>query len=165
MSCEPIFMSLRGHPKEAAAISPSLSVSTSTRRLLRRCAPRKDILISNLSSPMSLRFYFMSLRGHPKEAAAISPSLSVSTSTQRLLRRPSAEGLLAKTRLVAPFSPCHCERSFHVIASRSPYVIARPSQGGRGNLSVPLRIYEYEEIASSLHSSQRHITFLFLAMT
>ena len=43
---------------------------------------RKDILILYLSFPMSLRFYFMSLRGHPKEAAAISPYLSVSTSTR-----------------------------------------------------------------------------------
>ena len=30
------------------------------------------------------------------------------------------------------------------------YVIARPSQGGRGNLSVPIRTYDYAEIASSL---------------
>jgi len=45
------------------------------------------------------------------------------------------------------------------------YVIARPSQGGRGNLSVPIRTYDYAEIAEpapsaseespfSLHSSQ-----------
>jgi hypothetical protein len=36
--------------------------------------------------------------------------------------------------------------------SGSPYVI--PALSGRGNLTVPLRIYEYEEIASSLRSSQ-----------
>ena len=97
MSLRFYFMSLRGHPKEAAAISPSPFVPTITRRLLRHCVPRKDILILYLSSPMSLRFYFMSLRGHPKEAAAISPSPFVPTITRRLLRRPSAEGLLAMT--------------------------------------------------------------------
>ena len=39
---------------------------------------------------------------------------------------------------IIPFLP-------HVIALLF-YVIARPSQGGRGNLSVPLRIYEYERL-------------------
>ena len=74
-------------PLADAAISPSLSVSTSTQRLLRRCAPRND-MTGGAVFPMSLRAEApMSLRGHPKEAAAISPSLSVSTSTRRLLRR------------------------------------------------------------------------------
>ena len=156
MSLRFYFMSLRGHPKEAAAISPSPFVPTGTRRLLRRCTPRNDTVkrvslrvhpsfrkeakqshrpsysfslchcppeadgfplpdwVGDRSGgngisggrffhaivrtfPMSLRFYFMSLRGHPKEAAAISPSPVVPTITRRLLRRPSAEGLLAMT--------------------------------------------------------------------
>ena len=48
---------------------------------------RKDILISYLSPPMSLRFYFMSLRVLPQKDAAISPSPFVPTITRRLLRR------------------------------------------------------------------------------
>jgi hypothetical protein len=69
-----------------------------TRRLPRHFVPRKDILILYLSPPMSLRFYFMSLRGHPKEAAAISPSPFVPTSTRRLrsLLRAQARSLLSR---------------------------------------------------------------------
>ena len=86
-----------------------------TRRLPRHFVPRKDILILYLSPPMSLLFYFMSLRGHPKEAAAISPSSvkylqargdcgACSERKRGVLLAP----LLAMTRLVAPFSLCHC---------------------------------------------------------
>jgi hypothetical protein len=45
--------------------------------------------------------------------------------------------LLAMTYLVAPFSLSPSESPVF------PYVIRRPSQGGRGNLTVPIHTYEY----------------------
>jgi len=59
--------------------------------------------------------------------------------------------LLAMTCLVAPFFLSHCESapggavfpmSLPAITFL-PHVIARPSPGGRGNLSVPIYTYEY----------------------
>ena len=109
MSLRFYFMSLRGHPKEAAAISPSPFVPTITRRLLRHCVPRKDILISYLSSPMSLRFYFMSLRVLPQKDAAISPSPFVPTITRRLLRRcaPRNDTVKRMSLRVLPLTGAH----------------------------------------------------------
>jgi len=104
-------MSLRGHPKEAAAISPSLSVPTITRRLLRRCAPRNDMTGGAL-------FLHVIARPSPMSLSAIPFLLYVIASVAKQSLRPHSylqvprdcfvAALLAKTRLVAPFSPCHC---------------------------------------------------------
>jgi len=76
----------------------------------------------------------MSLRVLIYRDAAISPRSSLPTSTRRLLRR------------CAPRNDIFNGAFFHVVAS--------PDLSGRGNLSVLLFTNKYEEIASSLRSSQ-----------
>ena len=105
-------MSLRGHPKEAAAISPSSFITTSSRDcfvttfLAMTClvAPFSPCHCDSAVFSMSLRlcrflhviarpshFYSMSLRGHSEGRPRQShrPSVSLLTSTRRLLRPPS----------------------------------------------------------------------------
>jgi len=112
-------MSLRGHPKEAAAISPYLFAFTSTR----------DCFVATLLAMTycPLLFCLMPLRGlllppviasPPLADVAISPHPLVPTNPRRLLR--------------------HCFPRKDTLGALPLHVVARPSEGGRGNLTVPV---------------------------
>ena len=109
------FMSLRGHPKEAAAISPYLFAFTSTR----------DCFVATLLAMTycPLLFCLMPLRGlllppviasPPLADVAISPYPFVPTNPRRLLR--------------------HCVPRKDILDALPLHVVSRPSEEGRGNL-------------------------------